>query len=481
MTRLIPAVPLGPANDAEANSISAYGVIPLGLTPAQSIQGRITNNGSNVQTNLPATLDVTGANPFTDPQTVPTLAACYGRTTVTHSFTPSNLGLNILTESVPSDDVNLNNSISKPLNVTVDQYSYKYPGSTADGGTGIAGVGAMVAKFTTTAPTTIDSIIVEFYAASLTRYRLVIYADSGVTPGTPGTLLYEDAVNRTVPAPGTYTLRLPSPVAVEPGDFFVGIHQTSLVSANLSFDDEIPLRSGSFFYSTAVPPAPPWTDFSPSAEFKLNIGFILGSCLVPMTPDVAPNGPINACIESDVNLTATPGAGAGNATYQWTENGIDIPGATSSTYTANQAAPGPYTYNVKISDDGGCVDQTDPTSTTVNFVGAFSPGEVAAGPSPNVLEWTNSTTLQWPSVVGGENYRLYRGTSADFPALLTSEIESCDRSLDSATSVTGLSEIPPPNDFYWYVVSAVQACGIEGTSGDATDGQRIMNSSGNCP
>src|SRR5207247_1963304 len=104
---------------------------------------------------------------------------------------------------------------------------YKHPGTTLDGGVGLTGVtGALVAKFRTTSATTVQAVNLEFAAASITTYRVAIYGDSG--SGTPSTsALYVDAADRTVAAPGPVTISLPSPVAVGPGNFFVGIQQTN--------------------------------------------------------------------------------------------------------------------------------------------------------------------------------------------------------------------------------------------------------------
>ena len=117
--------------------------MPFCLVPAQTIKAVITNNGSNTLTNLPVTLNITGVDTFTDTQTIPSLAGCGGQAIVTFAaFTPGALGSDTVTVSVPADDVAANNSLSKPLNITPLDYSYKYPGSTASGGVGVTGATA---------------------------------------------------------------------------------------------------------------------------------------------------------------------------------------------------------------------------------------------------------------------------------------------------------------------------------------------------
>jgi len=130
-------------------------------------------------------------------------------------FTPGALGSDTVTVSVPADDVNTNNSLSKPLNITPVNYTYKHPGSIASGGVGFTGAtGDFVAKFNTTSANAVTAITLEFPFTSTTTYKAAIYGDAAGIPST--TSLYVDAANRTVTTAGPVTITLPSPVA-EPG------------------------------------------------------------------------------------------------------------------------------------------------------------------------------------------------------------------------------------------------------------------------
>src|SRR5205823_890038 len=127
------------------------------------------NNGVNTLTNLPVTLNITGAQTFTNTQMISSLAGCGGQATVTFAaFTPSVLGSDTVQVSVPADDIAANNSLSKALNITTLNYSYKHPGSTAIGGVGFSTTGDFVGKFTTTAASSITAVKLEFFAASAT-------------------------------------------------------------------------------------------------------------------------------------------------------------------------------------------------------------------------------------------------------------------------------------------------------------------------
>jgi len=345
-------------NDAAVTEVYSYGELPLGAVPAQSIKAVITNNSGVPLFNLPVTLNVTGADTFSDVQVIPKIASCGGQAVVTFaSFTPASLGSNTITVTIPADDVTANDSKSKPLNITSFDYSYKYPGSASNGGAGFTGGdGTVVSKFTTTTTLPITGVKLEFFAVSGTTYKVAIYGDNTFNPGTPSTTpLYVDASNRGVAATGPVTITLPGSVAVGPGDFYVGIQQSNTTNANLSFDIEVPIRSGSFFLDTPNPPDA-WADFSPASNFKLNIGVTFG---VPTPTSTSTNTPTD---------TPTPTATA-------TDTPTDTPTATASdtpTPTPTASMSGEVTYG-------------NPASTTTKFI---SNAAVTGNGSPNVFATT---------------------------------------------------------------------------------------------
>ncbi len=266
-----------PDNDAAAIGIQAYGSVPRDLVGDQTVTAVLANRGALSQTSIPATLAVSGANSFSDSQNTGTVAQCGNVTTLAFNpYTPAVVGSDTTMVSVPSDDVNTNNVITVPTEVTISKYSYKYPGTLDSGGVGLTGLsGAFVGKFSVTQETAVTDVLMSFFAATATTYKVAIYADSG--GGMPGAQLYLDAANRTVTVAGPVTITLPSPVLVGPGDFYVGIQQTNTTNANISFNTESPIRTSSFFFTTALPPVT-WINFSPGNNFKLNIGILLDPC-----------------------------------------------------------------------------------------------------------------------------------------------------------------------------------------------------------
>lgn len=110
------------------------------------------------------------------------------------------------------------------------------------------------------------------------------------------------------------------------------------------------------------------------------------------------------------------------------------------------------------------------------------PDEVAKG----ILAWDiqsfydDKATQIWPEVEGAYKYRLYRGTLNDLPKLLNGEIDSC-LVYEGVLPKFLCPENPAliNGKLYFYLVTALNVAG-EGSAGNATGGERIVNSI-NCP
>jgi uncharacterized delta-60 repeat protein len=277
----------GPQNDLAVSALYTLGEIPVGRVSSAPIQALITNNGPQTLTNVPVTLNVSGGHTFSGVQTIPTLGPCGSQQLVTfNGFAPSTMGDDTLTVSVPADDVSANNSQSKTLNVTANDYNYASPASPPASSVGFFETGIFAAKFTTTSVASVEAVTLNFPIGEGQPYRISMYRDNGGVPYEYP--IYSEYEDRTVPGPGPFTVLLNSPVTV--GQiFYVGVEQTTPASFLLAYDREIPLRTGTFFESFSLQPTVTWQDLSPS-HFGLSIGVVLNTVLPP-TPSPSPGSP----------------------------------------------------------------------------------------------------------------------------------------------------------------------------------------------
>ena len=204
----------------------------------------------------------------------------------------------------------------------------------------------------------------------------------------------------------------------------------------------------------------------------------------PTFVDVAPDG--SSTVQAGMAVTWFVSAVIGGTppySYQWSEDGIDIPGAINSSLNRTYETAQTHTYNCKV-NSSGCSTQVQDAAAVTGVWQQDPPPECARGDSESTAQrWSGTSTHWWPPADRATGYRLYRGQRNDLTALLGPGGDSCTRYDGTGTSVSGVSEDPselPAGDFYWYLVTAYNTSG-EGSAGDATAGARTINSSGNCP
>jgi hypothetical protein len=191
--------------------------------------------------------------------------------------------------------------------------------------------------------------------------------------------------------------------------------------------------------------------------------------------------PTNRVICPASNTTFSAAATGTDPAYRWQENagsgfvnltdGGVYSGASTPTMTLTGVSTGMSgrTYRCVVTATCGSA-ASNPAGLTV----------IAAPPEITPQLWTSETTLSWPGSAPG--YTVYRGSAPDFPALLTSAVDSCVRWTGAATSAS-MADDPAeaPGGLYWYLVTGTSAAGCEGTAGMASGGLRIVNGSGACP
>lgn len=251
-------------NDAGVTAVYTLGKLPIPFATPHIISTNIVNNGANTLTNLDVSLDITGADNFSNVKTIASLAP--GATTVVSfdAFNPATEGLNTVTVSLPADDFNTDNTIALPQEVTGNAYTYAY-GTVPDNSVGLNGTtGDFAAMFTSSSPTSVNQVGINFAAGGQT-FRIGIWDKSGT--GKPGTLLWESTDQVTTA--GVFTLPISPAIAIT-DTFYIGVRQIGTVNIQFAYQNETPIRPNTFFLAFPTGNTS-WTDFAPGNPFKFMI------------------------------------------------------------------------------------------------------------------------------------------------------------------------------------------------------------------
>ncbi len=144
---------------------------------------------------------------------------------------------------------------------------------------------------------------------------------------------------------------------------------------------------------------------------------------------------------------------------------------TSGTYSSGNAGgdvdffpapapPGPYSlglsaftqidpqgyWDLYVVDDAGS-DVGSLTSWCLDFLPLYPPAEV-----PNVRWQENKTTLEWDAASNVGEYSVFWGAPSVLGNLLTGAPDSCSAGAVYEQSFPGLTQVPPPGSFFWYLV-----------------------------
>ena len=355
-----------PSTDAGVTIIYTLGKIASPAALPHAVRAVVTNTGSGALTNLAVTLNVTGANTFTDTKQVATLAAG-ASTTVTFASYPATLalGTNTVTVTVPADGNNANNSATYGQVVTANRITYIDPSAPIPGGLS-NGNFVFGAKHTLAAPAAISDVVLTFAPAGGTAtntapYQLVIY--DVTAGGLPGNLLYTSPTQNRTTAGGAVTLTVPN-VAV-PASFFVGVKETTAVGIGLAFQTETPIRPGTFYFSAD---GITWTDFAPNNSFRLaiEVGVAVPNCAPPTALAVGSTTATSA----SVSFTAATGISGyevvyGPAGFTPGTGGTVVTATTSPVALTGLSAATTYQVYVRsVCTAGGFSSYSSPVSFT---------------------------------------------------------------------------------------------------------------------
>jgi hypothetical protein len=101
-------------NEASITGLTAPGIVAEAINAPHLITARVKNGSNTTLFNKQVFLNVTGANPFTNTQVIPSFSAGATATVVFAPYTPTALGMSTIDVSLPNDNINSNNLMSWP-------------------------------------------------------------------------------------------------------------------------------------------------------------------------------------------------------------------------------------------------------------------------------------------------------------------------------------------------------------------------------
>ncbi len=160
----------------------------------------------------------------------------------------------------------------------------------------------------------------------------------------------------------------------------------------------------------------------------------------PPSASFTASGPLTICNGNSVLFTANSGAGF---TYQWIRNGLDISGATVSTYLATTGG----TYKVRVTKPNGCNKISSAKAVTVSYVQAVitAGGSTTFCSGGSVLisaNTGNGLVYQWKkdgTVINGATGATYTATGSGTYKVTVTNSNGCTKASNAVTVTVNAS------------------------------------------
>ncbi|MBC7384022.1 MAG: T9SS type A sorting domain-containing protein [Bacteroidia bacterium] len=279
------------SSDIAIRQVYSLGKLPIPFGVPHTVKAAIRNTGLNGLTNIYVKIKVSGTVAILDSVLVASLNSGIDTTITFNSYTPTSTGTNIIKVFISQDDNVFNDTNYYTQIVNQNTYNYADPTVAAAGGVGFTGAtGDFVAKFPYTGAAGINQIGVNF---STGGNSLKVGIWDTTSTGTPGTLLWSSSSFTT--SAGLNTIPV-SPAITIGGTFFVGVIQTGTANASFSYQNETPIRTQTFYYTSPTGNTT-WSDFATSSsnfrfmiEPRLELANDLGSTSITSPCEIFPLG-----------------------------------------------------------------------------------------------------------------------------------------------------------------------------------------------
>jgi hypothetical protein len=363
-TAFRPAITFSAANTA-TNEVGVVTMYALGkvsklFTAGHVVTAEIRNNSGVTMSNIPVTLNVTGANTFNDVQTVTSLAA--GATTMVSflPFNPTVNGLNTLSVTVPADEVLGNNSTAWSQTVTCNDFAFIPPlpaASFTDTQWGLNPSGVYAYEFTPPSNCNLTGVNMvvssNTAAAGVQMVGVVVDLSTGNVLASTNTITLNSSMLQT-----TQTMLFDVPYAMTGGtNYYIGVAQ-------------VPGGGTAYPYSS-IDPGYQINNFyrgNPlgAALVQADRGYVAIGALVNTIGLTSSASKTVVCKKDGPNTVTLTATGTAD-TYSWTSSGNTSVGsgsqiAVTPTVTSTQ---GVIIYNVVGTEtSSGC--QTNKATITVS-------------------------------------------------------------------------------------------------------------------
>lgn len=327
------------------------------IKTTQTVTSVISNTSQGTLTNIPVTLDVTGANPYTVTQTISSIASGASSTILFNDVPTIALGAQTLTVSIPADQINTNNSATFTQQVLCDTIGYAQ--SPVQSGAVGFGTGAGLLAVRHEIPSTLETFV-----KSVSNYFPIAAANAGNT--MKGILLDGNGVILDSTAAITITAGMLG--TKQNFNFINGAIDVSGNTIYVGFRQDANVVTGYFPFATQ---SNSYVDPDAAATFPLyggapaplgaGLGYMMIEAVLTYGGFDVANSSISGTVCYNEQLNITPTAGYTN--YEFFVNGSSLQNGAVSTYST-MPLTADITYNVTITN-GTCVLNSNVTPITV--------------------------------------------------------------------------------------------------------------------
>ncbi|MBT9393541.1 T9SS type A sorting domain-containing protein [Hymenobacter sp. NST-14] len=367
-----------PATDAAVAQTYTLGKLPIPAGAPHVIRALVINTGITDLTNLTVTAAVSGANTFSNTQTVASLGIGDSAVVAFAPFTPTATGTNTVTVSIPTDDNQGNNTATYPQQVNTTTFAYARPGVAETSSVGFgSGSGILATKYTSSVDRTVTGVTVRLQSANAvgnTVYAVVTSPAGNIIARSLDYVVTSDDIGKDK----SFALN----GNISAGDFLVGLAQTAGAAAYFPVavqGQEDPARTDAYFVL-------PLAGGTPEDVADVNLGaFMIEAVTSPVVTCPPPTAvTLTAVTTTSVVVTFSGPANATGYSIVYGPRGFDP--TTAGTTVAATASPFTLTgltnnteYDVYVRANCSATDRSAFTGP-LSFKTVCEPPVIAAFP-----------------------------------------------------------------------------------------------------